>query len=87
VPPKGLIVPPFAFPDLLEDLFRPIARDGASTIEVGIRLQKALAALQHIDADATADCRAEAADALDRASSALTSDADRNRLTRVHGRY
>ncbi len=85
--PKGVIVPPFAFMDLLEDLYRPIARDGAGTIEVGIRLQKALAALQHIEPEAADDCRAEAADALDRATQAFASQADRDRLERVHGRY
>ncbi|OLO03997.1 DUF2254 domain-containing protein [Salinicola sp. CPA57] len=31
--------------DLFEDFFTPIARDGAATVEVGIRLQKALSAL------------------------------------------
>ena len=53
-------VPPFAFPDLIEDLYRPIARDGAGTIEVGIRLQKSLAALRAIDPEADADCAREA---------------------------
>lgn len=31
--------------DLFEDFFTPIARDGATTVEIGIRLQKALSAL------------------------------------------
>lgn len=55
--PPGLAIPPFAFPDLIEDLYRPIARDGAGTIEVGIRLQKSLAAPQAIATEAMADCR------------------------------
>jgi len=31
----GIDIPPFAFPDLIEDLYRPIARDGAGAVEVG----------------------------------------------------
>lgn len=83
-PPAGVVVPPFAFHHLLEDLFRPIARDGAGVIEVGIRLQKALAALRALDKRAGPDCHAEASDALVRASTSLTSDSDRAALTRVH---
>ena len=85
--PSRVTIPRFAFPDLIEDLFRPIARDGAGTIEVGIRLQKALAALQVIDAAAAGDCQTEATDALDRARDALTSERDRTRLAQVHRRY
>ena len=85
-PPAGVIVPPFSFPDLIEDLFRPIARDGAGTIEVGIRLQKALAALRAIDGDAGPDCEAGARDALDRARTAFADEQDRATLTRLHNR-
>ena len=85
--PGRVHIPPFAFPDLIEDLYRPIARDGAGIIEVGIRVQKSLAALQAIEPEATRDCRQEAEDALDRAARALDSDRDRERLTRVHRRY
>lgn len=85
--PVGIAIPPFAVPDLIEDLYRPIARDGAGTIEVGIRLQKSLAALQAIAAGAMPDCRVEARDALARARTALTSDADRERLEHIHDRY
>ncbi|MDQ3618065.1 MAG: DUF2254 domain-containing protein [Pseudomonadota bacterium] len=42
-------VPGVALIDLFDDLFNPIARDGASMIEVGIRLQKALRALARFD--------------------------------------
>ncbi|WP_242184692.1 DUF2254 domain-containing protein [Sphingomonas sp. CARO-RG-8B-R24-01] len=85
--PAGIDMPPFAFPDLIEDLYRPIARDGAGVIEVGIRLQKSLAALQAIAIEATADCRAEAHDALARAELALTSAADQKRLVHIHDRF
>jgi uncharacterized membrane protein len=85
--PDHLNIPPLAFCDLIEDLYRPIARDGAAMIEVGIRLQKSLAALQAIAVDAQADCRIEAQDALARACQTLSSDADRDRLSRIHNRY
>ncbi|WP_267387212.1 DUF2254 domain-containing protein [Sphingomonas sp. GC_Shp_3] len=80
----GVIVPRIAFPDLIEDLFRPIARDGAALIEVGIRLQKALATLRAIEPQSTARCRTEAQDALSRACAAFTSSADADALTRLH---
>lgn len=86
-PPTGVIVPAFSFPDLIEDLYRPIARDGASTVEVGVRLQKALAALQAIEPEASGDCEKEAADALGRAKIACASAADYERLTRVNLRH
>lgn len=38
-------VPELSIWDMFEDAFTPIARDGAGTIEVGVRLQKAFAAL------------------------------------------
>jgi len=38
-------VPPIVLQDVIEDAFRPIARDGAALSEVQIRLHKALAAL------------------------------------------
>ncbi|WP_157957120.1 hypothetical protein [Salinicola salarius] len=37
--------------DLFDDFFTPIARDGASTVEIGIRLQKALKALAAVGDD------------------------------------
>lgn len=42
-------IPELKLDDLLDDAFRPIARDGASTVEVQIRLQKALASLAALD--------------------------------------
>jgi uncharacterized membrane protein len=74
-------VPPLSADDLFEDLFAPIARDGAGTVEVGIRLQKSLAML----ADAGGDevkraARRMSAAALEHAEPALTRAADRDRL-------
>lgn len=83
-PPAGVRVPPFALADLLEDLYRPIARDGAGLIEVGVRLQKSLAALRTIDPAAEAACALRARDALARAEEALTADADRDALRALH---
>lgn len=40
-----IFVPPLSTFDLFDDAFRPIARDGAAMVEVGIRLQKSLAIL------------------------------------------
>ena len=42
-------VPGIALIDLFDDLFTPIARDGAAMVEVGIRLQKGLRALARLD--------------------------------------
>ena len=42
---KSVHVPKIAISDLFDDVFTPIAREGAKVIEVGIRLQKAFIAL------------------------------------------
>lgn len=84
--PAGVIFPCVSFADMVRDLFRPIARDGADTIEVGLRLQKALAALSVVDAQACEDCRIEAQDALDRARAALATERDKAELARLHDR-
>jgi uncharacterized membrane protein len=67
--------------DLFDDVFTPIARDGAAIIEVGLRLQKALRMLAR-----TGDARYRAASlrhsalALSRAEQALTLEDDRRRV-------
>ncbi|MDR2871087.1 MAG: DUF2254 domain-containing protein [Xanthomonadaceae bacterium] len=43
-----VFVPALQLRDLFDDLFSPIARDGAMVLEVGIRLQKALASLGRV---------------------------------------
>lgn len=85
--PEHVDVPPFAFSNLLEDLYRPIARDGSGVVEVAIQLQKSLAALRTIEPDAGPDCRDEAADALERACGEMTSEKDRGVLSEVHNLY
>ncbi|HUG98146.1 MAG TPA: DUF2254 domain-containing protein [Gammaproteobacteria bacterium] len=73
-----LHVPPVRSADMLEDAFQPIARDGASLVEVQVRLQKALAALAAIVPDEFSDAAsAMSAEALERACAALESDVDK----------
>lgn len=81
-----VLLPPLALEDMLEDLFRPIARDGAGTIEVGLQLQEVLGTLAALIPDAHEGCRARAADALARAEQALGSEADRDAIRRAHRR-
>jgi len=83
-----VFVPLPTMADLLEDAFRPLARDGTGAIEVSIRLQKTLAALA-----GAAPAHAQAIDAMarqafERASAAFASDADRDALTQAtQGRF
>ncbi len=44
-------IPEISVSDMLDDAFAPIARDGAGTVEVQIRLQKALASLASLGND------------------------------------
>jgi uncharacterized membrane protein len=76
-----LHVPPVRPAEMLEDAFQPIARDGASLVEVQVRLQKALAALAGIVPDEFSDAAsAMSAEALERAYTALESDIDKARV-------
>jgi uncharacterized membrane protein len=45
-----VFVPGLDLGDLFDDLYIPIARDGATLVEIGVRLQKALAALSRLGA-------------------------------------
>ena len=47
----NVFVPPIDVDDLFDDLFTPIARDGASTVEIGVRLQKAFRTLSRFGRD------------------------------------
>ena len=82
--PRRLHVPPIALTDLLDDWCRPIARDGAATVEVGVRLQKTLGALARHWPAAQPAIQREARDALTRAAAALASEADRTLIERTH---
>lgn len=69
--------------DMLEDAFRPIARDGAGQVEVGLRLVAALRSLAQIDDPGlAAAARARLADVLDRAEAVLL-PVDANALKRA----
>ncbi|WP_058640268.1 DUF2254 domain-containing protein [Pseudacidovorax intermedius] len=83
-----VFVPLPAIADLLEDAFRPLARDGTGAIEVSIRLQKTLAALAQAAPDQAGAIDAMARQAFDRASAAFASDADRQALAQAtQGRF
>lgn len=65
-------VPGVEIGDLFDDAFTPIARDGAGTVEVGIRLQKALASLAGLGSKPFEDnARRHSVLALKRSSEAL----------------
>ncbi|RYD26712.1 MAG: DUF2254 domain-containing protein [Lysobacteraceae bacterium] len=75
--PARVHLPPIRFSELLDDWCRPIARDGAAIVEVGIRLQKALAALARHAEPFRSLIKQEAHDATERAKAAMTSERDR----------
>jgi len=78
-----VFVPAPGIRDLVEDAFRPIARDGAGMIEVQLRLQKTLAACAaHCPKHAQEFARAAVA-ARGRAERALTERSDRALLRRT----
>jgi uncharacterized membrane protein len=83
----GVRLPPIAYADLLEDVFRPIATDGAASYSVALRLQKAFAAL-YAEAGALPEVReallAAAQEAAFRAKSALPTEIDMARVMLVH---
>ncbi|WAJ27259.1 DUF2254 domain-containing protein [Antarcticirhabdus aurantiaca] len=77
----SVFVPPVMIGDLFDDLFTPIARDGASTVEIGVRLQKAFRTLARYGRDGFAEnARRHSREALERAEAALAIEADKQRL-------
>ncbi len=74
-------VPPLTAQQLVRDCFIPIARDGAGAVEVGIRLQRTLAALVRLDrADLTSAAVAMSDEALVLAEHALVAEAHKARV-------
>ncbi len=70
-------VPELSVADMFDDAFTSIARDGAGTIEVMVRLQKGFAALAHMnDANLSAAARHHSSLALERARHTLRLDED-----------
>lgn len=68
---RRVLLPPLLVEDLLEDLFRPIARDGAGNVEVSIRLQRSFAALATLAPQAHAVLARAGAEALARCEAAM----------------
>jgi uncharacterized membrane protein len=74
-------VPALSPVDMIEDAFGPLARDAAQIIEVGIRLQKALATVAALgDPDLARAATVQSERALAEAEAALTLASDRERL-------
>jgi uncharacterized membrane protein len=74
-------VPPLSAADVFDDVFRPVARDGAAHLEVGAALQKGLADLAGAKASGFAqEARAHSRAALERAETALSFEPDRAKL-------
>ena len=83
-PYPNVYVPPIRLADLFDDFFRPIARDGAAHVEVGLRLQKALAILATFTRDAYREnAMRHSREALDRAKIGLVLEADLIELQRA----
>ncbi|KFG89470.1 putative membrane protein [Sphingobium herbicidovorans NBRC 16415] len=80
-------LPAIRIEDLLDDLFRPIARDGAGVVEVAIKLQRSLAEIAAIAPAAHGLLAVRAADALARSQTAMTSAADLECVRGVYRSY
>lgn len=80
----GLVDHPLSLEEMVEDLVLPIARDGAALVEVGIQLQKMLGGLARTFPGSRNALHRIAEDAHARASEAIASKADRERLDRAH---
>lgn len=77
----NVFVPPILIGDLFDDLFTPIARDGASTVEIGVRLQKAFRTLSRYGRDGYSEnARRHSREAMERAEAALAIEADKRRI-------
>ena len=77
-------VPALSAADFFDDVFSPIARDGADKVEVGVALQKAFCDLAEAEATGFAEAaRAHSRRALRRAEQALTDEEDVERLRAV----
>lgn len=77
-------VPPLRIEDLFDDFFPALARDGAGTLEVQIRLQKAYAALARTgDEELRRAAIRHSANSMRRAEMALSLDVDKARLRAI----
>ncbi len=79
-----VFVPAVTIDDVFGDVFPPIARDGAAVVEIGIRLQKGLAAIAASGDPAFAEAASRIAGlAMARAMAALAFEPDRTLLRRT----
>jgi uncharacterized membrane protein len=76
----GVTVVSVTVDELLDDVFTPIARDGAGLVEVGIRLQKALRSLAAMHVSFAEPARRQARLAIARAEASLTLAEDKERV-------
>lgn len=80
----NVYVSPIELGDIFDDFFTPIARDGASIVEVCLRLQKTFRTLTAFDDDRyTKNAKRHSADALARAELGLVFEGDRQRVRDV----
>lgn len=79
-----LHVVPITVADLFDDLYTPIARDGAGLVEVGLRLQKSLSMLSRFEGGEFKDAaKRHSKEALARAEIALHLDLEKQRLRKA----
>ncbi|KKB09031.1 DUF2254 domain-containing protein [Devosia chinhatensis] len=78
-----LLVAPIVARDVLEDFYRPLARDGAPIIEVVSRMLKSLETVSACKPDFSQAAREMARDIVVRAEKAMTAEADRTALRKV----
>ena len=79
-----VLVPPLDTGDLLDDFFGPIARDGASLVEIQIKLQKAFRTLLKLGGPMLRESlERHSALALARAEAALVIEADKQAVRRL----
>jgi uncharacterized membrane protein len=77
----NIFVPSLKLGDIFDDMFTPIARDGASIVEVGLRLQKAFLMLSRLgEGRYRSEAIRHATEALQRAEHALPIEADKQRI-------
>ena len=77
----GVYVPPLTAQELVQDVFTPVGRDGASLVEVCIRLQKALRSIAAMNSPGLrAAARRQAVEAFERGEAQLAHEHDRQRL-------
>jgi uncharacterized membrane protein len=82
---ERVTAPTLVIPDLFEDAFDPIARDGAGQFEIQIRLQKTFKSLAGIDADMAAEAHVQSQRALSWAERSITVEEHLTRLRAAAG--